>query len=140
MLVTCTTYVNDRVIDIFSVAPYITICPSTETYFGLYLRGAMSEVTGIYLFRLLRNIIFFALRSFFLPKQTMHTMMKCRMVAFHQFASVKNMYRKYISQLKCSRISFLKLFLVPYMYEFTCCNLRVGKFENSALNMIFFFR
>ena len=49
----------------FSVAPYITICPSTETYFGLYLRGAMSAVTGIYLFRLLLNIIIFALRSFF---------------------------------------------------------------------------
>ena len=49
----------------FSVAPYITICPSTETYFGHYLRGAMSEVTGIYIFRLLLNIIFFALRSFF---------------------------------------------------------------------------
>ena len=49
----------------FSVAPYITICPSSETYFGLYLRGAMSAVTGIYLFRLLINIIFFALRSFF---------------------------------------------------------------------------
>ena len=28
----------------FSVAPYITICPSTETYFGLFLRGAMSAV------------------------------------------------------------------------------------------------
>ena len=27
-------------------------------YFGLYLRGAMSAVTGIYLFRLLLNIIF----------------------------------------------------------------------------------
>ena len=39
----------------FSVAPYITICPSTETYFGLYLRGAMSAVTGIYLFCLLLN-------------------------------------------------------------------------------------
>ena len=49
----------------FSVAPYITICPSTETFFGLYLRGVMSAVTGIYLFRLLLNIIFFALRSFF---------------------------------------------------------------------------
>ena len=48
----------------FSVAPYIMICPSTETYFVLYLRGAMSAVTGIYLFRLLLNIIFFALRSF----------------------------------------------------------------------------
>ena len=29
----------------FSVAPYITICPSTEAYFGLNLRGAMSAVT-----------------------------------------------------------------------------------------------
>ena len=48
----------------FSVAPYITICPSMETYFGLYLRGAMSAVTGIYHFRLLLNIIIFALRSF----------------------------------------------------------------------------
>ena len=49
----------------FSVAPYIPICPSTETYFALYLRGAMSAVTGIYLFRLLLNVIFFALRYFF---------------------------------------------------------------------------
>ena len=62
--------------------------------------------------------------------------MKCRMMAFHQFASVKHMYRKYISQLKSSRISFLKLFLVPYMYAFTCCNFRVGKFDVSASNMI----
>ena len=54
----------------FSVAPYITICPSTETYFGLYLRGAMSEVTGIYLFRLLLNIIFFCPEIlFYLNKQ-----------------------------------------------------------------------
>ena len=52
----------------FSVAHYITICPSTETYFGVYIRGAMSAVTGIYLFRLLLNIIFFALRSFFYLK------------------------------------------------------------------------
>ena len=49
----------------FSVTPYITICPSTETYFGLYLIGAMSAVTGTYFFRLLLNIIFFALGSFF---------------------------------------------------------------------------
>ena len=34
------------------------------SYFGLYLRGVMSAVTGIYLFRLLLNIIFFVLRSF----------------------------------------------------------------------------
>ena len=79
----------------FSVTIYITICPSTETYFGHYLRGAMSAVTGIYLFRLLLNIIFFVLRSF-LPKQTVHTMMKYRMMAFQQFTIVKNMYQKYI--------------------------------------------
>ena len=42
----------------------ITICPSTENYSGLYLRGAMSAVTRIYLFRLLLNIIFSVLRSF----------------------------------------------------------------------------
>ena len=56
---------NRTTIRHFSVAHYITICPSTETYFGVYIRGAMSAVTGIYLFRLLLNIIFFALRSFF---------------------------------------------------------------------------
>ena len=28
-------------------------------------------------------------------------------------------------------------FKVPYMYAFTCCNLRVGKFDVSASNMIF---
>ena len=50
----------------FSVAPYITICPSTEIYFGLYSIGAMSAVTGIYLFRLVLSITFFALR-YFLP-------------------------------------------------------------------------
>ena len=48
----------------FSVTPYITICPSTETFFELYLRGAMSAVTGIYLFRVLLNNIFFVLISF----------------------------------------------------------------------------
>ena len=50
---------------------------------------------------------------------------------------------KYISQLKCRRISFLKLFLVPYipyMYAFTSCNLRVGKFDVYASNMIIFWR
>ena len=39
------------------------ICPSTA-YFGLYLRGAMSAVTGIYLFRLLL-ILFFCSEIFF---------------------------------------------------------------------------
>ena len=121
----------------FSVTPYITICPSTETYFGLYLRGAMSAVTGKYLFRLLLNITIFVLRSFFtltnsayhdeMPHDGIPPVYKC-----------KNMYLKYISQLKCIRISFLKLFLVPYMYAFTGSNLRVGKFDVSASNMIIF--
>ena len=53
----------------------------------------MSVVTGIYLFRLLLNIIFFVLRSF-CTLQTVHTIMKCRMMAFHQFTSVKSMYQK----------------------------------------------
>ena len=123
----------------FSVTPYITICPSTETYFGLYLRGVMSAVTGTYLFRLLLNIIFFVLRYFF-TLTTVHIMMKCRMMASHQFTSVKACTKKYISRLKCSRISFFKLFLVPYMYAFTGCNWRVGKFDVSASNMIIFWR
>ena len=65
-------------------------------------------------------------------------MMKCRMMAFHQFKSVKNMYQKYISQFECSRTYFFKSFLGPYMYAFTGCNLRVGKFDVSASNMIIF--
>ena len=44
---------------------------------------------------------------------------------------------KYISQLKCSRISFLKIFHVPY--AFTDCNLRVGQFDVSVSNMIIVF-
>ena len=35
---------------------------------------------------------------------------------------------------------FLKLFLVPYMYAFTCCYLRGGKFDVSLSNMIYFLR
>ena len=99
----------------------------------------MSAVTGIYLFRLLLNIIFFVLISFLtLTNSAYHD--KCRMMAFHQFTSVKSMYQKYISQLKCSQISFLKLFLVPYMYAFSVCNLRAGKFDVFAYNMIIFWR
>ena len=33
---------------------------------------------------------------------------------------------------------FLKLFLGPYMYAFTGCNLRVDKFDVSASNMNIF--
>ena len=68
----------------------------------------MSEVTGIYFFRLLLNIILFALRSF-LPKQTVHTLMKCRMIAFRQFASVNNMYRKIYFTIEMQLNIFFKV-------------------------------
>ena len=98
----------------------------------------MSAVTGIYLFRLVLNIIFFVLRSFCtltnsayhdeMPHDGISPVYKCK----------KTCTKVYISQLKCSRISFLKLFLGQYMYAFTGCNLRVGKFDVSASNMINF--
>ena len=69
----------------------------------------MSAVTGIYLFRLLQNIIFFALRSFFtltnnaypdeMPNDGIAQVCKCK----------KTCTEKYISQLKCSRKSFFKV-------------------------------
>ena len=68
----------------------------------------MSEVTGIYLFRLLLNIIFFALRSFFTltnsayPDEMPHD-------AFHQFASVKNMYRKIYFTIEMKPNIFFKV-------------------------------
>ena len=66
--------------------------------------------------------------------------MKCRMMEFYQFArlSVKNMYRKIYFTIEMQPNIFLKLFLVPYMYAYTCCNLRVDKFDVSASNMIIF--
>ena len=66
-------------------------------------------------------------------------MLKYRMMAFHQLKSIKNMYQKIYFTIEMQpNIFFLKLFLVPYMYAFTGCNLRVGKFDVSASNMIFF--
>ena len=62
--------------------------------------------------------------------------MKCGMMTFHQFTSEITCAEKHISQLKCSRISFLKIFLVPY--AFTGCNLRVGNFDVFASNMNIF--
>ena len=67
-------------------------------------------------------------------------MMKYRMMAFHQFTSVKNMYQKIYFTIEMQPNIFLKLLLGPYMYAFTGCNLRVGKFDVSASNMIFFLR
>ena len=52
------------------------ICPSTDTYSGLYLRGAMSARTGIYLFRLILNVfcreIFFKLINSAYPDEMPH--------------------------------------------------------------------
>ena len=59
-------------------------------------------------------------------------------MAFHQFTSVKNMYQKIYFTIEMQPNIFLKLLLGPYMYAFTGCNLRVGKFDVSASNMIFF--
>ena len=63
--------------------------------------------------------------------------MKCCLMVFHQFTRVKTCTEKFISQLKCSQISCLKIFLVTY--AFTGCNLGVGQFDVSASNMIIFF-
>ena len=122
----------------FSVTPYITICPSTETYFGHFLRGAMSAVTGIYLYRLQLNIIFFVLRSFFtLTNSAYHDEMLHAGIS--AVCKCKTYVPKiYILQLKCSRISFLKLFLVPCMYAFAGCNLRVGKFDVFCVQYDYF--
>ena len=62
------------------------------------------------------------------------------MMAFHQFASVKNMYRKIYFTIEMQPNTFLKSILVPCMYTITCCNLRVGKFDVSASNMIISWR
>ena len=96
------------ILDIFSVAPYITICPSTETYFGLYLRGAMSAVTGIYLFRLLLIIICFALISFFTVTNSSYSD-EMPHDGISPVASVKNMYRKIYFTIEMQRNIFFKV-------------------------------
>ena len=61
--------------------------------------------------------------------------MKCRMMVFHQFTSVKNMYRKIYFTIEMQpKIYILEIFLVPY--AFTGCNLRVDQFDVSSSNMI----
>ena len=60
------------------------------------------------------------------------------MVAFHQFASVKNMYLKIYFTIEMQPNTFFEAVSVPY--AFTCCNLRVGKFQVYASNMIIFWR
>ena len=62
--------------------------------------------------------------------------MKSHMMAFHQSVSVKNVCRKIYFTIEMQWNNFLKLFLVQYMYAFTCGNLRVGKFNVSASNTI----
>ena len=83
-----------RTIRHFSVVPYITICPSTETYFGLYFRGAMSAVTGIYLFRLLLNIIFFCPEFFFFTFTNSAYPDEIPYYGITPVCKCKNMYRK----------------------------------------------
>ena len=101
----------------------------------LFKRGELSAVTGIYLFRLLLNIVYVVLRSFFTltnriyPDEMPHGV-------FQQFTSVKNMYRKTYFTIEMQLIMFLKIFLVSY--AFTGCNLRVGKLDVSASNIIIF--
>ena len=63
--------------------------------------------------------------------------MKCRMMAFHQFTSVKKHVPKTYCTIEMQPNIFSKIFLVPY--AFTGCNLQVGKFDVSASNMIVFF-
>ena len=54
----------------------------------------MSAVTGIYLFRLLLNIIFFALRSFFTLTNSAYPDEMPHNGISPVFASVKNMYQE----------------------------------------------
>ena len=78
----------------------------------------------MYLFRLQLNIAFFGPETFFTSTNSAYPE-EMSNESIHQFTSVKKIcIEKYISQLKCSRLSFLKIFLVPY--AFTGCNLRVG--------------
>ena len=98
----------------------------------------MSAVTGIYLFRLLLNITFFVLRSFFtltnsayndeMPHDGISPVYKC-----------KKHVPKIFFTIEMQPNIFLKLFLVPYMYAFTGCNWRVGTFDVSASDMIICF-
>ena len=52
-------------LDLFSVTADITIGPSKDTYCGLYSKGIMSAVTGLCIFRLLLNSVFFCPETFF---------------------------------------------------------------------------
>ena len=99
----------------------------------------MSAVTGIYLFRLLLDIMCFVLSSFCtltnsayhdeMPHEGISPVYKC-----------KKMYQNIYFTIEMQpNIFFLKkLFLGPCMYAFTGCNLRVGKFDVSASSMINF--
>ena len=67
----------------------------------------MSAVTGIYLFRLLLNIVFLVLRSIFILTNRAYPD-EMRMMVFHQFTRVKNMYRKIHFTIKMQPIIFIK--------------------------------
>ena len=123
----------------FSVASYITICPSLETYSGLYLRGAMSAVTGIYLSSATKYCIFCPEIFFYLNKQCIPWRMphdgispvcKCKKTC------TDNIY----FTIEMQPNIFFKVISCSIHVWFTCCNLRVGKFDVSASNMIIFWR
>ena len=96
----------------------------------------MSAETGTYLFRLLLNFVFFPEIFFTLinsayPDELPHDGISL------VYNRKKNMNRK-IFTIEMQPNIFLKLFLVQNMYAFTGCNLRVGKFDVSASNIIIF--
>ena len=121
----------------FSCTLHYDLSVNGDLLWTLFKRGDVSSNWN--LFRLLLNIIFFALRSFCtltnsaypdeMPHNDISPVCKC-----------KNTYRKKNFTIEMQPISFLKLFLVPYMNAFTCCNLRAGKFDVSGSNMIIFWR
>ena len=69
----------------------------------------MSAVTGIYLFRLLLNIVFFALRSIFTLTNSAYPDEMPHDGISPVYKDKKTCTEKYISQLNCSRLSLLKL-------------------------------
>ena len=78
----------------FSVTADITFCLSTDTYCGLYLRGAMSAVTGIYLLHLLLNRIILSRDPFFTLTNSAHLDEMPHYGISLVYKCKKNMYRK----------------------------------------------
>ena len=80
---------------------------------------------------------FFVLRSFFTLTNRVYPDEMPHDGISPVYKSKKHEMKNIYSQLKCSGISFLTIFLVPY--AFTGCNLRVRQFDVSASNMIIVF-